>query len=133
MTLDRNDLYILDPQANAVWYYRNLEVSQQPRLFFGDDIPPMEDVIDLAAYNQDLYLLHADGHITKCTYSGLTDTTAVMTLPYSDNRPGVHGPTIDDTVFSRIYFLSFPERSILLDLHNRDLYFSVPLNLQTSI
>jgi len=135
MTLDRNDLYILDPQANAVWYYRNLEVSQQPRLFFGDDIPPMEDVIDLAAYNQDLYLLHADGHITKCTYSGLTEspTRCDDPYPYSDNRPGkVHGPTIEDTVFSQIYFLSFPERSIyLLDPHNQAIfYFSVLLNLQ---
>jgi hypothetical protein len=135
MTLDRNDLYVLDPQANAVWYYRNLEVSQQPRLFFGDDIPPMEDVIDLAAYNQDLYLLHSDGHITKCTYSGLTEspTRCEDPYPYSDNRPGrVHAPTIEDTVFSQIYFLSFPERSIyLLDPQNQAIfYFSVLLNLQ---
>ena len=135
MTLDRNDLYVLDPQANAVWYYRNLEVSQQPRLFFGDDIPPMEDVIDLAAYNQDLYLLHSDGHITKCTYSGLTEspTRCEDPYPYSDNRPGrVHAPTIEDTVFSQIYFLSFPERSIyMLDPQNQAIfYFSVLLNLQ---
>jgi hypothetical protein len=135
MTLDRNDLYILDPKANAVWYYRNLEVSQQPRLFFGAEIPPMDDVIDLAAYNQDLFLLHADGHMTKCTYSGLTEspTRCDDPYPYSDNRPGrVHGPTVEDTVFSQIYFLSFPERSIyLLDPQNQAIfYFSVLLNLQ---
>ena len=135
MTLDRSDLYILDPKVNAVWIYRNLEVSQQPRLFFGDDIPPMQDVIDLAAYNNDLYLLHADGHITKCTYSGLAEspTRCDDPYPYSDNRPGkIHGPTIEDTVFSHIYFLSFPERSIyLLDPLNQAIfYFSVLLNLQ---
>ena len=135
MALDRNDLYVLDPQVNAVWIYRNLEVSQQPRLYFGDDIPPMEDVIDLAAYNDDLYLLHADGHMTKCTYSGLAEspTRCDEPYPYSDNRPGkIHGPTIEDTVFSHIYFLSFPERSIyLLDPQNQAIfYFSVLLNLQ---
>jgi hypothetical protein len=135
MTLDRSDLYILDPKVNAVWIYRNLEVSQQPRLFFGDDIPPMQDVIDLAAYNNDLYLLHADGHITKCTYSGLAEspTRCDDPYPYSDNRPGkIHGPTIEDTVFSHIFFLSFPERSIyLLDPLNQAIfYFSVLLNLQ---
>jgi hypothetical protein len=135
MTLDESDLYILDPQVNAVWIYRNLEVSQQPRLFFGDDIPPMEDVIDLAAYNDDLYLLHADGHITKCTYSGLAESPTRCDDPYSfsDNRPGkVHGPFIEDTVFSQIYFLTFPERSIyLLDPQNQAIYyFSVLLNLQ---
>jgi hypothetical protein len=135
MTLDRSDLYVLDPTVNAVWIYRNLEVSQQPRLFFGDDIPPMQDVIDLAAYNDDLYLLHADGHITKCTYSGLAEspTRCDDPYPYSDNRPGkIHGPVIEDTVFSHIYFLSFPERSIyLLDPQNQAIfYFSVLLNLQ---
>jgi len=135
MALDQSDLYILDPTVNAVWIYRNLEVSQQPRLFFGDDIPPMEDVIDLAAYNDDLYLLHADGHITKCAYSGLAEspTRCDDPYPFSDNRPGkVHGPFIEDTVFSQIYFLSFPERSIyLLDPQNQAIYyFSVLLNLQ---
>ena len=135
MTLDRSDLNVLDPMVNAVWIYRNLEVSQQPRLYFGDDIPPMEDGIDLAAYNDDLWLLHADGHITKCTYSGLAEspTRCDDPYPYSDNRPGkIHGPVIEDTVFSHIYFLSFPERSIyLLDPQNQAIfYFSVLLNLQ---
>jgi hypothetical protein len=135
MALDRGDLYILDPKVNAVWIYRNMEVIEQPRLFFGDDIPPMQDVIDLAAYNDDLFMLHADGHITKCTYSGLAEspTRCDDPYPYSDNRPGkIHGPTIEDTLFSHIYFLSFPERSIyLLDPHNQAVfYFSVLLNLQ---
>ena len=135
MTLDQSDFYVLDPKVNAVWMYRNLEVSQQPRLFFGDDIPPMEDVLDLAVYNDDLYLLHADGHITKCTYSGLAEspTRCDDPYPYSDNRPGrIHGPTIEEAVFSHIYYLSFPERSIyLLDPQNQAIYyFSVLLNLQ---
>ena len=135
MTLDRSDLYLLDPKVNAVWIYRNLEVSQQPRLFFGNHIPPMQDVIDLAVYNDDLYLLHADGHITKCAYSAMAEspTRCEDPYPYSDNRPGrIHAPVIEDTVFSHIYFLSFPERSIyLLDPQNRAIfYFSVLLNLQ---
>ena len=136
MTLDRSDLYVLDPKVNAVWIYRNLEVIEPPRLYFGDTIPPMEDVIDLAVYNDELFLLHADGHMTKCTYSGLAEspTRCDDPYPYSDNRPGkIHGPTIEDTVFSQIYFLSFPERSIyLLDPQNQSIfYFSVLLNLQS--
>ena len=135
MTLDRSDLFVLDPKVNAVWVYRDLVVREQPRLFFGDFIPPMADVIDLAVYNDDLYLLHADGHITKCTYSALAEspTRCDDPYPYSDNRPGrVHGPYIADTVFSQIYFLSFPERALyLLDSQNQaNFYFSVLLNLQ---
>jgi hypothetical protein len=135
MSLDRGDLFVLDPKVNAVWIYRNMEVTQQPRLFFGDTIPPMQDVIDLSVYNDDLYLLHADGHITKCTYSGLAESPTRCDDPYSfsDNRPGrQHGPVIEDTVFNQIYFSSFPERSIyLLDPKNQAIYyFSVLLNLQ---
>ncbi len=135
MSLDRGDLFLLDPKVNAVWIYRNMEVSQQPRLFFGDTIPPMQDVIDLAVYNDDLFLLHADGHTTKCTYSGLAEspTRCDDPYPYSDNRPGrVHGPVIEDALFNQIYFSSFPERSIyLLDPQNQSIYyFSVLLTLQ---
>jgi hypothetical protein len=135
MSLDQGDLFLLDPKVNAVWIYRNLEVSQQPRLFFGDTIPPMQDVIDLAVYNDDLFLLHADGHITKCTYSGLAEspTRCDDPYPYSDNRPGrVHGPVIEEALFNQIYFSSFPERSIyLLDPQNQSIYyFSVLLTLQ---
>ena len=135
MTLDQGDLFVLDPKVNAVWVYRNLVVREQPRLFFGDYVPPMADVIDLTVYNDDLYLLHADGHMTRCTYSALAEspTRCDDPYPYSDNRPGrVHGPVIADTFFSQIYFLSFPERSLfLLDSQNQaNYYFSVLLNLQ---
>ncbi len=135
ISLDRGDLYVLDPKVNAVWIYRNMEVSQPPRLFFGDTIPPMQDVIDLAVYNDDLFLLHADGHTTKCTYSGMakSPTRCDDPYPYSDNRPGrAHGPVVEDSIFNQIYFSSFPERSIyMLDPKNQAVYyFSVLLTLQ---
>jgi uncharacterized membrane protein len=135
MSLDQGDLYMLDPNFNAVWIYRNMEVTQQPHLFFGESVPPMQDVIDLTVYNDDLFLLHADGHITKCTYSALLEspTRCDDPYPYSDNRPGrVHSPVIDETVFNQLYFSSFPERSIyMLDPQNQSIYyFSVLLALQ---
>jgi hypothetical protein len=135
MSLDRNDLYVLDPTVNAVWIYRNLEVSQPPRLFFGDEVPPMQDVIDLEVYNDDLYMLHSDGHTTKCTYSAMAEspTQCVDPYSYSDNRPGrIHGPVVEDTAFSQIDYISFPERSIFyLDPpHQAIYYFSVLLTLQ---
>ncbi len=135
LALNQGDLYVLDSKVNAVWIYRNVEVSQQPHLFFGESVPPMQDVTDLAVYNDDLYLLHADGHITKCTYSSLaaSPTRCEDPYPYSDNRPGrAHGPVIADAVFNQIYFSSFPERSIyMLDPQNQSIYyFSVLLTLQ---
>jgi hypothetical protein len=135
ISIDRGDLFVLDPKVNAVWIYRNMEVSQPPRLFFGDTIPPMQDVIDMAVYNDDLFLLHADGHTTKCVYSGMAQspTRCDDPFPYTDNRPGrVHGPVIEDAVFTQIYYSSFPERSIFyLEPKNQSIYyFSVLLTLQ---
>ena len=135
MSLDRNDLYVLDPSVNAVWIYRNLEVSQPPRLFFGDTVPPMQDVIDLEVYNDDLYMLHADGHTTRCIYSAMPESPTRCDDPYaySDNRPGrVHGPVVEDAVFTQMDYISFPERSIFyLDPQHQSIYyFSVLLTLQ---
>jgi hypothetical protein len=135
MSLDRGDLYVLDQKVNAVWIYRNMEVTQQPHLFFSESVPPMQDVIDLAVYNDELFLLHADGHATKCTYSSMVQspTRCDDPFPFSDNRSGrTHGPVIADAVFNQVFFSSFPERSIyMLDPQNRSIYyFSVLLTLQ---
>lgn len=135
MSLDRGDLYVLDTKVNAVWIYPNMEVTQQPHLFFSETVPPMQDVIDMVIYNNDLFLLHADGHITKCTYSSMVQspTRCDDPFPYSDNRPGrTHGPVIREAVFNQIYFSSFPERSIyMLDPQNRSIYyFSLLMTLQ---
>ena len=136
ISFDGGDLFVLDPKVNAVWIYRNMEVSQQPRLYFGDSVPPMQDVIDLAVYNDDLFLLHADGHTTKCVYSAMAQspTRCDDPFPYSDNRPGrTHGPVIEDGIFTQIFYASFPERSIFyLEPKNQSIYyFSVLLTLQS--
>lgn len=133
--LDRGDLYVLDPDANAVWIYRNMDFAQQPRFFFGDEVPPMQDVVDLAVNGDDLFLLHADGHITKCVYSSLTGapTRCEDPYPFTDLRPGRQGGNvIPDALFNQIYFSPPPEPSLyLLDPSNQAIYYlSMRLNLQ---
>lgn len=135
MTVDGDDLYILDPQNNAVWIYRNMEIENPPRLFFGEEIPPMQDVIDLAVNDFDLYLLHEDGHLTTCEYSGLAESPTRCEDPaiISDPRPGHEsGAIIPDTAFNEILFSQPPDPSIfLLDGNTATIYhFSVRLTLQ---
>jgi hypothetical protein len=135
LTLNMDDVYILDPPKNAVWIYRNLNFTQQPRLFFGDQIPPMQDVIDIAVNNDDLYMLHADGHVTMCTYTGLAEapTRCVDPVTYADPRPGRQdGPVIPDALFSQIFFSPPPDPSIyMLDPDNQAIYhFSLRMALQ---
>jgi hypothetical protein len=137
LTVDINELYILDPQANAVWIYGSEgdTFGGVPRLYFSEQVPPMEDVIDLAVYQNELYLLHADGHISNCTYSLLAGvpTTCTDPLTYTDPRPGREdAPIILDAVFSRMQFTAPPDPSLyLLEPESRAIYhFSARLNFQ---
>jgi hypothetical protein len=135
LTYDSGDLYVLDPPANAVWIYRNINLSQEPRLFFGSQVPFMLDVVDLAVNRNDLYLLHSDGHITTCTYSGLQESPTRCQEPttFYDSRIGrQNGPIIHDAPFNQILFTQPPDPSIyLLDPVNKAIYhFSLRLTFQ---
>jgi hypothetical protein len=132
ITVDSNDLYVLDPQTNAVWIYRGMDVSQAPRLFFDQQIPSLGDVIDMAVNQNDLYLLHSDGHLTTCVYGALSTSPTRCKDPeiYTDPRPGRQsGPYIEDAFFSQIQFSPPPEPSIfMLDPQTQAIYrFSVRL------
>jgi len=126
LAIDGNDLFILDPQTNAVWIYQNMDVSSQPRLFFGEQIPPMQDVIDMAVNQNDLFLLDADGHLTTCVFSGFVESPTRCEDPafFTDPRPGKEsGPLIEGASFSEIQFSPPPDPSIyLLDPLARALY-----------
>jgi hypothetical protein len=88
-SLDLGDLYILDPFSNAVWVYWKSKLTDQPSLFFDQEIPFMQDVEDLAVSNGDLYLLHADGRLTLCGFSGLGVAPTRCSDPqYVDSRLG---------------------------------------------
>jgi hypothetical protein len=134
IAVDGNDLYVLDPQTNAVWIYRGMDVSQSPRLFFDQQIPSLGDAIDMVVNQNDLYLLHEDGHLTTCVYGALTTSPTRCKNPeiFTDPRPGRQsGPYIEDAFFSQIQFSPPPEPSIyLLDPLTRAIYrFSVRLTL----
>jgi hypothetical protein len=88
LTEGLGNVFVLDPLASAVWIYFGSAFEEQPVFFFGDQVPPMQDVIDLAVEKDDLYLLHADGHMTICTYSSLSvsPTRCNEPVPYMDFR-----------------------------------------------
>jgi hypothetical protein len=120
ITVDGNNLYVLDPQTDAVWVYREMNFTQSPRLFFDQQIPEIEDAIDLAANQGDLYLLHADGQLTTCVFSGLETSPTRCQEPaiFTDPRQGRQsGSQVEGSIFSEIKFSPPPEPS---------LYFLVP-------
>jgi hypothetical protein len=115
--MDESNLYILDPSANAVWIYWNSEVADQPTYFFGDQVPPLGDVVDMMIVNNELYLLHADGHLTMCQYSSLVvaPTRCEEPVPYIDSRPARENTSLVlEYPFTQIIYNPPPDPSLFL-------------------
>jgi len=138
-TVFQNSLYILDTLNSLVWRYNSLDgvsFAGDPILYFGRTIPPLADVIDIGAYQNDLYLLRADGKMVTCTYAtpGISTTRCNDPNPYGDNRNGREpSPLVFlDAKFDQIQIVRPPDPSIyILDVSAPSIYhFSLRLNLQ---
>ncbi|MCL4560564.1 MAG: hypothetical protein M1281_08120 [Chloroflexi bacterium] len=138
ITYDSNNLYVMDSANNEVWIYAGGTAAfrDAPYSFFDEQIPSIADAVDLAVNSSDLYLLHADGHLTLCTLSYMQGSPTRCTDPavYSDLRPGRQNgvATLPNTKFTQMLFTPPPDPSIyLLDQAERSVYhFSMRLNLQ---
>ena len=134
--LDNDNLYILDAEARAVWVYRGKDSTflDPPYFFFSNQIPNIENAIDLAVSGDDLYLLHADGHLSTCTYSRIAEvpTRCVDPAPRIDNFPAHQGVDI----FAQAHFtqmsLTNPPNPVvlLLDSDNRTVFRLTPRSLE---
>ena len=88
LTLEQGNTYVLDPLNRAVWIYWGSDFAQEPQFFFGDEVPNLDDVVDMAVEKEQLYLLRAGGSMVVCTYSGLvvSPTRCVDPATYVDYR-----------------------------------------------
>ncbi len=121
-SMDGGDLYILDPLTSSIWIYRGAsEFRDRPDFFFGDQVPSMQDVVDLTVSDGKLYLLYADGHLMTSYIRGDDYTDPAM---YQDPRDGyVESPTIVDARFREIHFAPPPDPSIyMLDAEGRSVF-----------
>ena len=116
--LERGDLYVLDAASRAVWVFTGKDSSflDTPYFYFGNQVPNIENAIDLAVSGDDLYLLHADGHLTTCTFSRLAEapTRCVDPAPYRDSFPAHQ----DLNIFAQAHFtqmsLTNPPNQVIL-------------------
>ena len=134
-------LFVLDVLSNAVWAYdgKNTEFVNPPRLFFDRDTPSLTNVIDLAFYGDDLYLLRDSGNITLCTQSNVSFSPTRCKDPavFGDPRPGREpNPAVfSDTAFTQIITTQPPDPSFyMLDSKGQGVYhFSLLLNFQRQL
>jgi len=125
MTISRGDVYVVDPQSNAVWIYWYAEFADEPQLFFNAEIPRLDDVVELTVNNDELYLLHSDGSLTLCVFSGLgVVPTRCSELEYEDLRPGHENTPMTPTdPFTQILLNPPPDPSLyFLEPQSRAIY-----------
>jgi hypothetical protein len=116
---DNGNLYVLDAQSRAVWVYVGKDGSflDRPYFFFGGQIPELEDAIDLAVSNDDLYILHADGHLSTCSYSRIETVPTRCVDPASlvNPLPAYKDTDLFSTAhFTQMLFSPAPESDLLL-------------------
>jgi hypothetical protein len=74
--LNNGNLYVLDSISRAIWVFvgNDSVFVDTPYFYFANQIPNIDDVIDMAANGDDLYLLHPNGSISFCTLSRIPET-----------------------------------------------------------
>jgi hypothetical protein len=118
-TLDAGNLYVLDAPARAVWVYVGKAdmFLDRPYFFFGGQTPEKQDVIDLAVSGDDLYMLHADGHLSTCSYSRIETVPTRCQDPATPLNPFTAYQDTDlfaQAHFTQMLFTAPPDQSILL-------------------
>jgi len=105
--------------------------------FLDEDVPDLGGALDVVINQEDLYILHEDGHMSLCRYSALKDvklTECQDPAPFSDSRAGREKkPWIFmDTRFEMLQQTRSPNTALyILDSANRSInQFSMQLNLE---
>lgn len=135
-TYDSGNLYVLDAPSRAIWVYTGQDASfiERPYFFFGGQIPDIEDSIDLAVNGDELYLLHADGHLSTCSYSRLDTVPTRCEDPavLVNNIPAYQDIDLFENAHITQMMLTPPPDStlVLLDADNRSVMRISPRTLE---
>ena len=134
--LDNGNLYVLDATSRAVWVFvgKDSTFIDTPYFYFSNQIPDIDNAIDIAVSGDDLYLLHADGHLSTCTFSRINETPTRCIDPanYNDNFPAHLGLNL----FAQAHFtqlaLTNPPNPVvlLLDSEHQSVYRFTPRSLE---
>jgi hypothetical protein len=119
IVMDQGKLYVLDPQGNSVWVYPTPSEKQlgEPYLFFDEQIPNLQDAIDIAVNFDELYLLYADGHLALCfaDVPGISQAQCADPQPLRDFRQGRENAIYEpDRPFSQLFSNPSPDPSIYM-------------------
>ena len=144
--LDDYKLFVADAENDAIWMYkgRDFEIKEMAGVVFDKQTMvymeagkiDLGGMINLAASQDDVFILHQDSHMTICQYNAYREITTACQdpVPYSDDRVGlIKNPLVYmDAQFIGMQDLRFPNGSLyILDAANSTIMrFSFQLNLE---
>jgi hypothetical protein len=116
--LDAGNLYVLDAPSRAVWVYTGKDGNfiDLPYFFFNDQTAS-QDVIDMIVSGDELYMLHADGHLSNCSYNRIETNPQKCKDPFPLVNPFKAYQDQDlfaSAHFTQILFAAPPDQSILI-------------------
>ncbi|MCC7117161.1 MAG: hypothetical protein IT310_01445 [Anaerolineales bacterium] len=117
-SLDGGNLYVMDAPSRAVWVYvgKDGNFIDRPYFFFNEQTPT-QDVIDMIVSGDELYMLHADGHISNCSYNRIETSPQKCKDPFPliNPFPAYQGQDLFASAhFTQMLFAAPPDQSILL-------------------
>ncbi|MFW5713586.1 MAG: hypothetical protein ACOCYU_02835 [Brevefilum sp.] len=130
---ENNTLYVLNPSMNAIQVYSvtNGQFLDPPDNYFEGaaeaEVPDLTSVVDLDVNGSELYLLHGDGSLVNCVYSGLPDNPVTCQDPvqYLDGRPGLEDQSLSlpDGQFTSVFYTPPPTPLVnIVDATHAEVY-----------
>ena len=141
IALDGRELYVLNSTPGSILVYSgtNSLFTETPTEYFeGVDmagVPDLNQVVDIAVNELDLYLLGGNGLIADCVTSSVVSGTVTCENPvsYVDGRTGLEEQLVvmPDGQFTGVTYAGYPEPSVsILESTTGDIYrFSVRFRL----
>jgi len=130
-------LYVLDAPGKAIWEYDGSQgvFDTTPLSFFGLEVPPLDTTTGMTIVEDNLFLLHSDGHLTTCNLSPIPDVSPTRCQDPAmlvDTRPGYpSGATLNGASFSQIQGTLPPNTTVaLLDGPAQAIYRFSPSHLE---
>lgn len=88
ITVRQGNLVVLDAMQNGLYEYRGSQWDfvDQPKALFGAQVIPLSNAVALAAFQDDIFILYEDGHVSRC--SGLGKVECQDPFPFRLSQDG---------------------------------------------
>ena len=110
-----NSMYILDPQASAVWEFlfsSSDGFAYEPSNYYGSYSPYLSDVIDFTMYKEFSFFLRENGTLLVCDYTGYRPVCNNITEVWSPDRKAYIN--LENHDFRKIILNASPDNSIYI-------------------